>query len=29
MLTRPFQAIFAAPLMRSVGFHARRIGEQI
>jgi voltage-gated potassium channel len=29
MLTRPFQAIFAAPIMRRIGFHARRIGGQV
>jgi voltage-gated potassium channel len=29
MLTRPFQAIFAAPLMRRISFHARRVGGQV
>lgn len=29
MLTRPFQAIFAAPFLRRVGFHARRIGGEM
>ncbi len=26
---RPFQALFAAPLIRRIGFHARRIGGQV
>ena len=29
MITRPFQAIFAGPLIRRIGFHARRIGSQM
>jgi len=29
MLRRPFQAIFAAPLLRRIGFHARRIGGEM
>jgi voltage-gated potassium channel len=29
MFTRPFQSIFAAPIMRRIGFHARRIGGQM
>jgi len=29
MLSRPLQTIFAGPLMRRIGFHARRIGSQM
>jgi voltage-gated potassium channel len=29
VFTRPFQAIFAAPLMRRIGYHARRIGGEV
>jgi voltage-gated potassium channel len=28
-IPRPFQAIFAAPIMRRIGFHAKRIGGQM
>jgi voltage-gated potassium channel len=29
MLTRPLQTVFAAPFMRRIGFHARRIGGHV
>ena len=29
MITRPLQAIFAAPFLRRIGFHARRIGGEM
>ncbi len=29
MVPRPLQALFAAPLLRRIGFHARRIGGQM
>src|SRR5918995_427582 len=29
MITRPLQSILAAPFMRRIGFHARRLGGQM
>jgi len=29
VITRPLQAIFAAPFLRRIGFHARRIGGEM